>query len=118
MTMKSEPIKKHLGEIVHVDRSDLLENGVPEKCLDLLEKRGVLVFPQLGLTDDEQIAFTERLGPSVNYSAQVPGGQPGKKDVYRVTLDPEINDRPEYVLGTYFWHMDGLTSNIAPPKAT
>jgi alpha-ketoglutarate-dependent taurine dioxygenase len=118
MAVKSEPIKKHVGEIVHAKHADLLDKTFAEQCLELLDARGVLVFPKLGLSDEEQIAFTERLGPMVNYSAKVPGGQPGKKDVYKVTLDPEINDRPEYVLGTYFWHMDGLTTDNPPPKAT
>jgi alpha-ketoglutarate-dependent taurine dioxygenase len=118
MSMRSEPIKPHLGEIVHIERSDILDEAVAKRCLELLDERGVLVFPKLGLTGDEQIAFTERLGPSVNYSRRVPGGSPGAKDIYKVTLDPEINDRPEYVLGTYFWHIDGMTSDIPPPKAT
>jgi alpha-ketoglutarate-dependent taurine dioxygenase len=118
MSFRSEPIKKHLGEIVHVDRADLTDQAVAKQCLDLLEKRGVLVFPRLGLSAAEQIAFTELLGPVVNYSRHVPGGAPGAHDIYKVTLDPEINDRPEYVLGTYFWHIDGLTSDIPPPKAT
>jgi hypothetical protein len=36
----------------------------------------------------------------------------------RELLDPEINLQPEYVQGTFFWHMDGLNSDIPPPKAT
>ena len=39
-------------------------------------------------------------------------------DVYRITLDPKLNPQPEYVQGTFFWHMDGLNSDIPPPKAT
>ncbi len=118
MKVKSENLKKHIGEIVHIDKQDVRDEGVAKRILELLDERSVLVFPKLGLTPDEQIAFTECLGPSVNYSRKVPGGLPGAKDVYRVTLDPEINDQPEYVLGTYFWHIDGMTSDIPPPRAT
>jgi alpha-ketoglutarate-dependent taurine dioxygenase len=35
-----------------------------------------------------------------------------------VTLDKKINRQPEYVLGTFFWHMDGITVDMPPPKAT
>ena len=39
-------------------------------------------------------------------------------DVYEITLDPEVNDEPEYVQGTFFWHIDGVTIDMPPPKAT
>lgn len=117
MAIRSEHIKPRVGEVVHIDRSDLGDKAVAQRLLELLDDRGVLVFPRLNLTDDEQLAFTETLGPRVNYSRRTPGSNYDSKDVYKVTLD-EINDRPEYVLGTFFWHMDGLTSDIPPPKAT
>ncbi|MFD1958936.1 TauD/TfdA dioxygenase family protein [Novosphingobium panipatense] len=40
------------------------------------------------------------------------------QDVYQVTLDEKINPQPEYVLGTFFWHMDGITVDMPPPFAT
>jgi alpha-ketoglutarate-dependent taurine dioxygenase len=40
------------------------------------------------------------------------------KDVYTVTLDKKINTQPEYVLGTFFWHIDGITIDQPLPKAT
>jgi alpha-ketoglutarate-dependent taurine dioxygenase len=117
MSIKSEHIKPHIGEVVHIDKANMLDKAVGQRVLELLDERGVLVFPRINLTDEEQLAFTESLGPRVNYSRVTPGSNYDSKDVYKVTLD-EINDRPEYVLGTFFWHMDGLTSDIPPPKAT
>ena len=35
-----------------------------------------------------------------------------------MTLDEDASIEPEYVLGTFFWHMDGLTVDVSPPKAT
>jgi alpha-ketoglutarate-dependent taurine dioxygenase len=59
------------------------------------------------------------LGARVNFTSRAPGGNLSAIDVYTVTLDPEVNNEPEYVLGTFFWHMDGLTqSSISRPKAT
>ncbi len=113
-----ENIKPHLGGIVHVEKADLCEPEVVHECQNALEDRGVLVFPRMNLTDREQLAFTDCMGERVNYTRAVPGSSAAEPDVYRVTLDEEINDSPEYVLGTYFWHIDGVTTNMPLPKAT
>lgn len=114
-----EPLKAHIGAIAHVDRARLCDDAVVAACRDELERRGVLVFPKLGLTDAEQLAFTDKFGERVNFSKSVPGGQDAdEEDVYKITLDKKINREPEYVLGTYFWHMDGVTIDQPLPKAT
>lgn len=38
--------------------------------------------------------------------------------MYEVTLNEGAKIEKEYVLGTFFWHMDGLTVDVPPPKAT
>jgi len=118
MKVEVENIKPAIGAVVHVDRSALLDPQVAQRCLELLDERGVLVLPRLGLSAKEQLAFTDQLGARVNYSSSVPGGDRDSQDVYTITLDPKVNTEPEYVLGTFFWHMDGLCSDIPPPKAT
>lgn len=116
--MKTEDISPAIGTAVHVEKAALRDDEVARRCLELLEARGVLVFPRIGLNDEEQLAFTDKLGARVNFTSRVPGGNKSAQDVYTITLDPKINTEPEYVLGTYFWHMDGLTSPIIPPKAS
>jgi alpha-ketoglutarate-dependent taurine dioxygenase len=118
MKMQVENIKPKIGSIVRVERSALLDPDVAQRCLELLDERGVLVFPRINLNDKEQLAFTDRLGARVNFTNKVAGGDTASKDVYTITLDPKINNEPEYVLGTYFWHMDGICSDIPPPKAS
>lgn len=117
-SVRVERIKPDIGARVHLDRAALSDQAVAAQCLDLLEEYGVLVFPELGLTDAEQLAFTDRLGTRVNFVRRVPGGTAAEPDVYKITLDPRVNTEPEYVLGTFFWHMDGVTQDIPPPKAT
>jgi alpha-ketoglutarate-dependent taurine dioxygenase len=104
-----QPIKQHIGSLVNVAKETLCDDDVVSACLEALESRGVLVFPKLGLNDEQQLAFTDKLGTRVNFT---------KEAVYEITLDPKINLEPEYILGTFFWHMDGVTSDIPPPKAT
>jgi len=118
MKVQVENIKPAIGSIVRFERSALLDDDVAERCLELLEERQVLVFPRIGLSDKEQLAFTDKLGARVNFTDRVPGGDSASKDVYTITLDPKINNEPEYVLGTYFWHMDGITVDMPPPKAS
>jgi len=114
--MRVENIKPAIGARIHAERSELLRPEGAARCLELLEDRAVLVFPGIGLADDEQLALTDLLGDRVNFTKLAPGGDVSTTDVYTVSLDPKINTEPEYVLGTYFWHMDGLTSDIPPPR--
>lgn len=118
MKIEIENVKPKIGTIVHVERSALLDDDVAKRCLELLDERGVLVFPRIGLSDKEQLAFTDKLGARVNFTNKVPGGDSDAQGVYTITLDPKINTEPEYVLGTYFWHMDGICSDIPPPRAS
>jgi alpha-ketoglutarate-dependent taurine dioxygenase len=93
-----------------------MNEGTAQRCLELLERRGVLVFPRLGLSDEEQVVFTDRLGSRVRYNKTTSDGR--ERVVYKVTFEPEYATRPEYVLGTFFWHLDDMTSDHPPPKAT
>jgi len=113
-----QPAKPLIGGIVEVDKAHLCDDEVVEAVRLSLEERGVLVFPRLGLTDQEQLAFTDRLGERVNFTRSVPGSDASAPDVYKVTLNKKINTEPDYVLGTFFWHIDGVTLDIALPKAT
>src|SRR5439155_22526583 len=69
-------------------------------------------------SDEEQLAFTDRLGERVNFTRRVPGSDVSAPDVYKITLDKKINTEPDYVLGTFFWHVDGVTMDMPLPKAT
>ena len=118
MSVTIEPIKPLVGGLVRVGKADLCKDEVVEAVRTALEERGVLVFPQLAVSDQEQLAFTDRLGARVNFTRQVPGSDASAPDVYKVTLDKKINREPDYVLGTFFWHVDGVTMDMALPKAT
>ena len=117
MSLEVEILKPAIGAKVYLDRSRIGDPGVGHELLDLLERHTVLIFPKIGLSDDEQLALTDALGVRINISARVPG-RSDSAAVYQVTLNKGASIEPEYVLGTFFWHMDGLTVDVAPPKAT
>ena len=45
----------------------------------LLEARGILAFPELRLTDQQQVSFTKTLGAIVDE---------GENNIYKITMDP------------------------------
>jgi alpha-ketoglutarate-dependent taurine dioxygenase len=114
LAVEFENVKPHIGATVHLDRrEDLFTEEVAAKCLEMIEQRTVIVIPRVNLTNAEQIAFTDLMG------ARVTMGQTVTPDeIYQITLDKKVNRQPEYVLGTFFWHMDGITIDMPPPKAT
>jgi alpha-ketoglutarate-dependent taurine dioxygenase len=111
-----EPVKPLIGSIVHAERAALFDPEVVRQCREMLNERVVLVFPRVNFTDAEQLAFTDLLGGRLNLTSEATTNK--QDDVYQVTLDKKINRAPEYVLGTFFWHMDGLPVETAPPQAT
>jgi alpha-ketoglutarate-dependent taurine dioxygenase len=104
------------GEISGIEPDDLLKDGsVVVTVRDALEVNGVLVFRDLNLDPEAQVAFCERIG-EVDYSEghhPVPG-------IYRVTRDAAKNSAAEYLKGTFHWHIDGCTPlhGEPPQKAT
>jgi alpha-ketoglutarate-dependent taurine dioxygenase len=118
MSVTITPIKPLVGGIVDVKRARLCDADVVETVRSALEERGVLVFPQIALSDAEQLAFTDALGDRVNFTRRIPGSDVTAADVYKITLDRKVNTEPDYVLGTFFWHIDGVTMDIPLPKAT
>ncbi|HEY9311057.1 TauD/TfdA family dioxygenase [Williamsia sp.] len=96
-----------LGVQVH-GVEDLLDDVVAAQCLEALKWRGVLLIRGLNLSDEEQVAFSRKLGPVL-----APGGQ----EVFVVSLNPEKSRSAEYLKGTLFWHIDDTTNDI-PAKAT
>ena len=72
MTITIEPVKPAIGGIVHVDRARLLDDETVQAARAALEDRGVLVFPRANLSDEEQLAFTDKFGKRVKFTGTVP----------------------------------------------
>ncbi|GAA5052049.1 TauD/TfdA dioxygenase family protein [Nocardia callitridis] len=87
---------------------DLLDDAVVGRCLEALKWRGVLLIRGLELDDEAQLAFSRRLGPVL---------APGGKEIFKVSLNPNVNPAAEYLKGTFHWHIDD-TTNVVPAKAT
>ena len=111
-----EPLKPLVGSIVHAKREDLFDAEVVGRIREELDKRTVIVIPRVNFTNAEQLAFTDLLGARMNLTSDATTAK--DEDVYQVTLDKKINRAPEYVLGTFFYHIDGMPIDAPPPYAT
>ena len=97
-------IRPRIGSEIGADKATLLSGDHAGAIRELLEQRGVLVFPKIGFTDDEQVAFTEMLGTMATE-------RKGEK-LYQVTLDTTINKQADYLRGSLYWHLDGTMNEV------
>lgn len=104
------------AEVLGVDADRLAhDDELAGVVLEALGRHGVLVFRDLHLTPEAQVAFCNKLG-EIDYAAAddpIPG-------VMRVTLDRSKNASAPYLKGTFFWHIDGCTpaGDECPQMAT
>ena len=109
MTLTIRDLTPRIATEVRADKATLLGGKHGSRIRELLEQRGVLVFPQIGFTDDEQITFTQTLG---TFAPEMRG-----EKVYKVTLDTKVNESADYLKGSFYWHLDG-TMNAVPILAS
>ncbi|OBI92937.1 TauD/TfdA family dioxygenase [Mycobacterium sp. 1245805.9] len=105
------------AEVTGLDPARLSsDDPVGEAILDALEHNGVLVFPELRLEPEAQVAFCRRLG-EVDHSSDGHHPVPG---IYPITLDKSKNSSADYLRATFDWHIDGCTplGDEYPQKAT
>ena len=98
--LKTRDLKPNIGTQVLTGKDELLTGAHSTEIRDLLERRGVIVFPGIGFTDDEQVAFTRTLGKTAKERTG--------EEVFTVSLDPEKSAGVEYLKGSFYWHFDGV----------
>jgi alpha-ketoglutarate-dependent taurine dioxygenase len=112
-TLASEEIKPTIGTRILNTKAELLDGRLGPELKELLQQRGVLVFPKINFTDDEQIAFTGTMG---TFAPEMQDGSDHK--IHKITLDVKENPQSaEYLKGSLYWHIDG-TMNDTPILAS
>lgn len=102
MALQTVELTPRIGSQVLIDAEKLLGGEHAGELRDLLERRGVLLFRGLDLTDEQQIAFARTLGSI-------------EQELYKVSFDKEHNpDFAEYTRGTFSWHMDRIDLDVPP----
>jgi alpha-ketoglutarate-dependent taurine dioxygenase len=92
-----------IGAEIRMDRKDLVSGVAGQQLRAILQQRGVLVFKEVNLDDDEQLAVAASIGTIAK--------QLGDR-IMKVTLDPNepgTTGNVDYLKGSFFWHIDGAT---------
>jgi alpha-ketoglutarate-dependent taurine dioxygenase len=103
MTFIATELTPRIGVEIKSDANTLLSGSHAKQIRELLEQRGVVVFPRINLADEEQLKFARTLGGVI---------EQGEKGIFKVTLDLKENSYAEYLRGTVLWHIDGFSDDV------
>lgn len=92
-----------IGTEIRSDISSILTQPVAKELRRLLQERGVLVFRELHLSDDQQVQLAKLLGTVRDE---------GEQGIFKITLDPAENAGAEFLKGSFLWHLDGTHDDI------
>ncbi|MFJ4781934.1 TauD/TfdA dioxygenase family protein [Streptomyces sp. NPDC088794] len=101
-------------EISGLSGSRLVDPGVAAECRSALERRGVVIYREADVDDDELVAFSRLLGEVVPLPM---GGHATHPEIQRITRDPSKSPLAAYRESTFHWHIDGTTEEV-PNRAT
>ena len=116
MSVAVTTIRPAIGvEITGVSGSQLVNREAADECRRLLDAHGVVVYREVGIDDDELLAFSRMLGTLVVQST----GEHTYPEIQTITLDPTKTNAllASYRQGNFLWHIDGATDEV-PQKGT
>lgn len=117
MPLRVEPITPVLGAFVHGAAQDMVRDGVPGRLLDALNQYNVLVFPEIGMSDEVFLRLTAAMGDRHENTVTADGSEASNKGIFRIALDKDDKTQREFIRGNDFWHIDGMSYSV-PVKAT
>ncbi len=97
-------LKPLIGSEIKIDMETLLSGREAETIRHTLDQRGVVIFHNLAITDEQQLIIAKTLGTPLKEG----GGDDG---VYKVSLDASVNQKADYLRGSLYWHIDGSTQD-------
>ena len=103
MSFEAINLKADIGAEVRSEVESLLTPATGKALRELLVNRGVLIFKQLGLTDEQQVQLAGYMGEVRNE---------GEKGIYKISIDKKTNARGDYLKGSFLWHMDGTHDSV------
>ncbi|MBW8753600.1 MAG: TauD/TfdA family dioxygenase [Sphingomonadales bacterium] len=103
MALEASKLTECIGTEVRAPVDALLDPASAAELRALLVDRGVLVFKQLNLTDEQQVRLASHLGAL---------REEGEKGIFKITLDQNSNERADYLKGSFNWHLDGTHEDV------
>ncbi|QFG22259.1 TauD/TfdA family dioxygenase [Actinomadura sp. WMMB 499] len=102
-------------EVTGASCADLVDRRAADECRAALDEHGVVIYRELGIGDDDLVAFTRLLGePLVAKTSEH-----RHPEIDTITLDPGKTNTALAAIrkGNFHWHIDGATIDV-PQKAT
>ena len=96
-------LRDEIASEIRTDVASLLTPDVAAEVRWLLVQRGVLVFRQLCLNDEQQVTLARLLGRL---------REEGDNGIFKITLDERANARADYLKGSFLWHIDGTHDDV------
>lgn len=100
-------LEPRIATEVKIDAATLASGAHAAELRQTLEQRGVLIFREVHLNNEQQIALAQSLGTVVLQ---------GDKGIQPLSMDKKINPVADYQRGAIYWHIDGAcdgTPNFA-----
>jgi alpha-ketoglutarate-dependent taurine dioxygenase len=98
MSFSTTDLAPNIGTRINTDLGTLLDGSIARDLRSILERRGVLLFRGIDMTDAQQLQFSRTLG--------VPRNEHGT-DITKVSGDKSKSPIfAEYTPGTYWFHFD------------
>lgn len=112
-----EQITASIGAYVTAKADEVIAGDNPGKILAAMNHYGVLVFPELHLSDDVFVQLCSAMGDVHDPGVTADESAAAEKGLYRIALDKDDKTQLEFVQGNDWWHMDGTIYDV-PGKST
>ena len=115
MSITITPISDDMGvEITGITGAEAATPEVAGQIQAALDRYGVVVFPELHISDDDLAALARLLGDVV---LPLHGALADHPEIAPITRDPDQDKMAQYREATFNWHTDGTMSDV-PDKLT
>jgi alpha-ketoglutarate-dependent taurine dioxygenase len=102
---KTIDLTPRIGTQIDADIDTLLSGSAAADIRRMIEERGVVCFPEINLSDAQQVAFAKTMGAIVQHGAA--GG------IFKITLDKRQNPiSARYIKGSFFLHIDDTLDDV------
>ena len=103
MPLEAINLTNRIGTEIRAGVDTLPTPGAAAEVRRLLMERGVLVFKELNLSDEQQVNFARMLGRL---------REEGQAGIFKITLDKKLNAGADYLRGSFLWHLDGTHDEV------
>lgn len=112
LTIRATDLSPLIGARIDLDKDSLLSGRHAADIRALLSARGVLIFPEAGLSDDEQLTFTTTLGTPASENNGTPGPDGNPQAIYKVDAAQDDIQSIRRLHNNFLWHLDGSMHEV------